>query len=200
VPRGVAIPEPRERLFDAAETLLLREGPSALTTRAITAQAGCALGVLHKHFTDLDGFLAEFLLTRFRTALHEVARLADQAGQATVRDNLTAALAALFASPVLAAHDILTTRPNLAARLGNDHGHHAPDLGDLERIVGGYLDAERRLGRIRADVDTGSVAVALIGTAHHLLAARRLAPEDARATMAGVLDTLLAATMPAAGT
>ena len=54
--RGVAIPEVREQLFAAADRVLTRTGPAGLTTRAITAEAGVANGVLHRHFRDLDSF------------------------------------------------------------------------------------------------------------------------------------------------
>ena len=55
MPTGVAHPRVREHLFEAAERVLLREGPSALTSRAVTTEAGCAKGVLHRHFADFDG-------------------------------------------------------------------------------------------------------------------------------------------------
>ena len=64
MPRGVAIPEVREQLFAAADRILGRAGPAGLTTRAITAEAGVANGVLHRHFRDLDAFLAEFTASR----------------------------------------------------------------------------------------------------------------------------------------
>ena len=64
MPTGVAIRDPREQLFDAAERVLLRDGPNALTSRAVTAEAGCAKGVLHRHFADFDAFLAELVLDR----------------------------------------------------------------------------------------------------------------------------------------
>src|SRR5262252_2682905 len=42
MPRGVGIPEVREQLFAATDRVLARAGPSGLTTRAITAEAGAA--------------------------------------------------------------------------------------------------------------------------------------------------------------
>jgi DNA-binding transcriptional regulator YbjK len=36
VPTGVHIRDAREQLFKAAERVLLRDGPSALTSRAVT--------------------------------------------------------------------------------------------------------------------------------------------------------------------
>ena len=64
-PRGVAIPKVNEQLFDAADRVLAREGPTGLTSRAVTEEAGCAKGILHNHFTDFDSFLVEFVLTGF---------------------------------------------------------------------------------------------------------------------------------------
>jgi len=64
VPTGVHLRDARRQLFDAAERVLLRAGPSGLTSRAVTDEAGCAKGVLHRHFTDFDAFLAELVLDR----------------------------------------------------------------------------------------------------------------------------------------
>lgn len=196
MPRGVAIPELRDRLFRAAERLLVRDGPIGLSTRAITTEADCAKGVLHNHFTDLDGFLAEFVLTRFRAALHDVAELQGKAGQATVRDNLVESAFSLLGTPVLAAHSVLVFRPSLAARLHEIHGHQSPNLADLERVFTAYLDAEKELGRVLAGTDTKAVALTLTATVHHILMTRRMDPATARAALNRVLDVLLTATTP----
>jgi len=58
VPTGVVLRGAREQLFDAAERVRLREGPSALTSRAVTTEAAYAKGALHRHFADFDTFLA----------------------------------------------------------------------------------------------------------------------------------------------
>lgn len=196
MPRGVAIPELRERLFRAAEALLVRDGPSGLSTRAITTEAGCAKGVLHNHFSDLDGFLAEFVLARFHTALHDVAELPAKAGQVTVEDNLAESVACLLGSPVLAAHSVLLFRPSLAARLHESHGRHSPNLADLEQVFTAYLDAEKKLGRVLAGADTKSVALALTATVHHILMTRRMDTTTAREALDRVLEVLLTATTP----
>nr|MDQ6938034.1 TetR family transcriptional regulator [Actinomycetota bacterium] len=54
MPTGVALRDAREQLFHAAERVLLRAGPNALTSRAVTTEAGVAKGVLHRHFADFD--------------------------------------------------------------------------------------------------------------------------------------------------
>jgi AcrR family transcriptional regulator len=197
VPRGVAIPEIRERLFDAMQRLLLRDGPGAVSTRAITTEAGCAKGVLHNHFNDLDGFLAEFVLSRLHTALHDVADLPAKAGLGSVRGNLVRAAEALFTSPVLTAHSVLIFWPSLASRLREAHGHRPPRLDDLVRIFAGYLDAERELGRIRSATDTEAVALALVATVHHLLMSPTVDVAGARDRLGRVVDALLMATVVA---
>ena len=92
MPTGVAIRDVREQLFDAAERVLLRDGPSALTSRAVTAEAGCAKGVLHRHFADFDAFLAELVLDRIGQIETQAAALRESAGTGTVAGNLTGAL------------------------------------------------------------------------------------------------------------
>ena len=58
--RGRDTGGPRQ-LFAAADRVLVRDGPAGLTTRTVTAEAGVANGVLHRHFRDLDEFLASFV-------------------------------------------------------------------------------------------------------------------------------------------
>src|SRR5436305_12393604 len=94
VPTGVALRDVREQLFDSAERLLLRAGPSALTSRAVTEEAGVAKGVLHRHFADFDAFLADYLLDCARRVAEQDERLRERAGQGDLADNLAEALTA----------------------------------------------------------------------------------------------------------
>src|SRR5436305_2966031 len=96
VPTGVALRDVREQLFDAAERVLLRAGPSALTSRAVTEEAGVAKGVLHRHFADFDAFLTDYVLDRARRVAGQSEDLQARAGQSTVIDNLAEALHTLF--------------------------------------------------------------------------------------------------------
>src|SRR5882757_5631726 len=94
-PRGVAIPNVREQLFEAAERLLGADaGP--LSGRAVTREAGCAAGLLHNHFGDFDTFLVEFVIDRFRRYASSVTTLPSLAGEGTVAANLTDAALSLF--------------------------------------------------------------------------------------------------------
>src|SRR6185437_14896111 len=96
VPTGIALRDVREQLFAAAEQVLLRDGPSGLTSRAVTDEADCAKGVLHRHFADFDAFLAELVLDRATQLEGQASALRDSAGAGTVTDNLSSALNTLF--------------------------------------------------------------------------------------------------------
>jgi AcrR family transcriptional regulator len=175
-PRGVAVPDVREQLFAAAERVLLRAGPAAVTGREVTREAGVATGLLNSHFTGLDEFLAQLVLDRGRRAADEVAHLRARTGRGDVLDNVAAA-ALSFGSRVPALAALVRARPALADRLGADPAAAAALTG-IEREFAAYLDAERELGRIAPDADTPTLALAVIGTVHHLVATDRAGAPD----------------------
>lgn len=179
MPTGVAIRDVRGQLFDAAERVLLRDGPSALTSRAVTTEAGCAKGVLHRHFADFDAFLAELVLDRTARIDDQAAALRESAGTGTVTDNLTQALMDLFGPVVVAIVSLVTSRDNLRARLRRARPTGVPILTDAATTLASYLTAERELGRIAADADVDTLAPTLIGAVHMLFADRQGIPPEA---------------------
>jgi AcrR family transcriptional regulator len=181
VPTGVAIRDVRDQLFDAAERVLLRDGPSALTTRAVTTEAGVAHGVLHRHFADFDTFLAELVLDRVERMDSQAAALRGGAGTGTVAGNLADALTALFASVAVAIVALVTFRDELRARLRQTWPAGVPVLTEAVVMIADYLSAERDLGRIAADADVATLAPTLIGAAHLLYADRTGAPPEPEA-------------------
>ena len=114
--RGVAIPEVREQLFAAADRVLARDGPAGLTTRAVTAEAGVANGVLHRHFRDLDDFLASFVASRLQAIADSAAALPGRAGQGSVTGNLTEATVAVFGPNAQALMSLVAAKPELGRR------------------------------------------------------------------------------------
>ncbi|RPF35376.1 TetR/AcrR family transcriptional regulator [Streptomyces sp. TLI_185] len=181
MPTGVAIRDPRQQLFDAAERILLRTGPSALTSRAVTAEAGCAKGVLHRHFADFDAFLAELVLDRIRRLADLDGALHEAAGTGTVAGNLTEALTDLFDAVAIAVVGLVITRDELRARLRAAGSSGIPLMTEASAMLTGYLAAERDLGRIAADADVDLLAATLLGAAHLLFADREAGPPDAAA-------------------
>ncbi|MFE2211997.1 TetR/AcrR family transcriptional regulator [Streptomyces canus] len=170
MPTGIAIRDVREQLFDAAERILLRAGANALTSRAVTTEAGVAKGVLHRHFEDFDAFLAELVLDRIGRIEARSRALRESAGTGAVVDNLTAALTELFGTIALRIVGLVIARDALRARLREARGGGVPVLREATAMVAGYLAAERDLGRVPADADVDLLAPALIGAAHLLFA------------------------------
>jgi AcrR family transcriptional regulator len=158
VPTGVAIRDPRGQLFDAAERVLLRDGPGGLTSRAVTPEAGVAKGVQHRHFADFDAFLAELALGRVARISAQAAALRAMAGSGTIAGNLGAALPDLFSQAVLALIRLVIGREDLHARLRAATGSRIPLVFESTAMVAGYLAAERDLGRVAAEADIGTLA------------------------------------------
>jgi AcrR family transcriptional regulator len=197
VPTGIAIRDAREQLFDAAERILLRDGPNALTSRSITTEAGCAKGVLHRHFADFDGFLAELVLDRIARIDAQSAALRDRAGTGTVAGNLTDALTALFGSVAVAVVALITFRDDLRARLRRTRpARGVPVLTEATAMIASYLTAERELGRIPADADVDTLAPTLIGAGHLLFAGREGTPPDPGAVRKIVTTVVADAAQP----
>jgi len=170
LPTGIAIRDPREQLFDAAERVLLDSGPEALTSRAVTEQAGVAKGVLHRHFADFDAFLADYVLDRARRVEDQDERLRARAGQGSVADNLAEALVELFGSLAVKVVALVIFRDGVRSRLRAAGVVGIPVMAEATRMVAGYLAAERDLGRLLPGTDVDLMALMLIGSAHMLFA------------------------------
>lgn len=170
MPTGVALHDAPERLFEAAERVILRDGPNALTSRSVTAEAGVAKGVLHRHFTDFDDFLAALVLDRVNGVHKLAASLEDRAGTGSVVENLTDALMDLFGPLAVAIVGLVISRDGLRTRLRESGTARLPLLEDGATMLGQYLGAERELGRVVEDTDVDTIAPTLIGAAHLLFA------------------------------
>lgn len=187
MPTGVALHNVRQQLFDAAERVLLRYGVNGLTSRAVTAEAGCAKGVLYRHFADFDAFLAQLVLDRIARLHSQSAALHSSAGTGTVVGNLTGALTDLFGSVTVTIVALVTSRDELRARLRQSTPAGVPVLAEGVAMIASYLSAERELGRIAAQADVDSLALMLVGTAHLLFAGRKEAPLEAVAVQQVVI-------------
>jgi AcrR family transcriptional regulator len=195
MPTGTAILDAREQLFAAAERVLLRDGPNALTSRAVTTEAGVAKGVLHRHFADFDGFLAELVIDRIAALQDQAASLRASAGSGTVAGNLTRTLTALFESVAVAIVGLVTSRYELLERLRATTPTGIPLLTEAAGMLISYLVAERELGRIAGESDLDALGPALIGAGHMLFVGRGSAPGADEVNK--VVTTVIAGAVPA---
>jgi AcrR family transcriptional regulator len=194
VPTGVALRDPRQQLFDAAKRVLVRDGATGLTSRAVTTEAGVAKGVLHRHFADFDAFLTELVLDRIAQVKAHATALRDTAGTGMVADNLTSALMTSFDPVMVAIVVLIIARDELRRRLRAVGTARFPLVGEGTAMIAGYLTAERDLGRIAPDADIDTLAPTLIGATHLLFTERKDSPPDPEAVRK-VVTTVLAGAM-----
>ena len=195
MPTGVALRDPRQQLFAAAERILLRDGPQALTSRAVTTEAGCAKGVLHRHFADFDDFLADLVRDRIARLDGQAAALRDAAGTGTVAGHLTEVLTDLFGSVALAIVALITFRDDLRSRLRTTTPTGVPLLSEAAAMLAGYLAAEQALGRLAPEADVATLAPTLLGAGHLLFAGGGPSP-PAPDAVHRMVTTVLASALP----
>jgi AcrR family transcriptional regulator len=196
MPSGVHIHNVRGQLFEAAERVLLRDGPDALTSRAVTEEANCAKGVLHRHFTDFDAFLAELVLDRVRGIEDRTTTLRAAAGTGSVVDNLADALQDLFGPVTVAIVALITFRDGLRVRLREAGLAGIPLAVQGTAMIAAYLTAERELGRLAGDADIDTLAPTLVGAGHLLFADRASAPPQTATVRKMVTTVIVGALRP----
>jgi AcrR family transcriptional regulator len=198
VPTGVALRDVREQLFDAAERILRRDGPNALTSRAVTTEAGVAKGVLHRHFDDFDDFLAGLVRDRAGRFDAQAEALLAAAGtgpgSGTVTDHITDALMTIFGSVALSIVALIIARDDLRARLRDTWPIGIPLLTEAATMLSAYLAAERDRGRIDPGADLDTLALTLIGTGHLLFADRHGTPPG-RAAVRKIVEATVTGAM-----
>jgi AcrR family transcriptional regulator len=170
MPTGVAIRDPREQLFRAAERVLKLHGPDALTSRSVTEEAGVAKGVLHRHFVDFDDFLVELARLRISQIKSTSAALLDSVGTGSVTGNVADGLETIFNATTLGALALTMTRDELRKRLQVGRTPGLPVASDAAEMIATYLAAEREQGRLASDADPEKLSITLVGTGHLLFA------------------------------
>jgi AcrR family transcriptional regulator len=192
----------RGRLLDAAAHVMRTIGFARTTTKEIAKASGYSEATIYKHFPDKTALFLAVLHERLPSFGPFVRELGDEAYEADdrpVRARVCALAraaiafylegfpvsASIFAEPaLLAAH-----RAALAERAG---GPHYP----LTALTG-YLNAEQRRGRIRADADCAGAAALLLGACFQYaflccFEQRRPPADEIDAYAASVTGTLLA--------
>lgn len=191
-PRGVATPDVREHLFSAAQRVLSRDGADRLTSRAVTDEAGVAKGLLFKHFSDFDQFLAELVVDRIEAASRLVASFPSLTGQGTVEGNLTDFAAALLQSDAFAVAGLIHSRPALMNRLHQvSSGRHFAFMDQAESALRRYLTDEMQHGRVSDGTDIDTLAFVFIGAIHHLFISHAAASSGLRRRIQRIVALLL---------
>ncbi|HET9104660.1 MAG TPA: TetR/AcrR family transcriptional regulator [Solirubrobacteraceae bacterium] len=194
MPTGTPIHDIREQLLAASQRLLLRNGPDALTSRAVTTEAGVAKGILHRYFPDFDAFLVALAVTDMERLDSLSNEMRAAAGEGTVAGNIARMLVAALTPATIHIINLVCSRHELRERLRLTTPRGIPLAAEITRMVAAYLTAERGLGRIAITTDVDMLAVLLVGGAHLRAGERndlRLDPEDLRDLVAAAIGNAL---------
>jgi AcrR family transcriptional regulator len=187
----------RELILDAAAHVLRSRGLAKTTTKEIAKAAGYSEATLYKHFTDKEDLFLQVMRHRLPPLTNRLFELPELAGTGTVAGHLEQlcrhAIAFYGQSMPMAAS--LLSEPTLLARhrerlAVEGAGPHVP----VEQLAK-YLDAERRLGRLNADVDPDAAASLLLGACFQqafLATFRGTPPPTDDATVSALVTTLMA--------
>lgn len=154
----------------------------AVTTKDIAREAGYAEATLYRHFQDKSELLLAVMNERisgpFLRVIRELPQRAGEDDVAATLEELARVEVAHF-TRVMPLNVALASDPNLLAR----HNQQLRELGggpeaSLKSLMA-YIEAEQRLGRIRADVNPAAVATLFNGTCFNYARARHVAGAEA---------------------
>lgn len=155
----------RTRIIQAAADVMLQKGIARATTKEIARAAGCSEGNLYNHFGSKEEIFLCVLREQLPAFVPLIIALPQRAGDGTVRDNLEeVAQAALtfydqsipMGASFFSERALLERHRELLKQRGA--GPHKAN-----EAVAAYLEAEKRLGRVRSKVNTAAVADMLLG-------------------------------------
>lgn len=158
----------REKIVEAAERVMRERGLARSTTKEIARAAGYSEGTLYKHFESKEELFLAVLGERLPSFLALVEELPARVGKGTVRETLeeVANTALAFYARIVPMAASIFSEPELLARYRK--GIHERGSGPrmVNEALAAYLDAERRIGRVREDADTEAAAAMVLGACY----------------------------------
>jgi AcrR family transcriptional regulator len=154
----------REAIVEAALAVLREEGIANLTSREVAARAGVSDASVYYHFGDRAGLLQAVFAQGMKPLKFMAGLDLKELEPSAV---LTAALGALelFFDDVLPIVHAAQADPDLRAALAAFV--EAKELGPHKgvKLLGSYLRAQQKAGRVRTDADVDAIALLVIDCA-----------------------------------
>jgi AcrR family transcriptional regulator len=172
--------ELRATLLEHAQRLVSRDGASALTMRALAAEAGVSLGLPYKIFADRREIVDEIVSAEVRRFGAAAETLLNRAGTYTVGDNLIWFASIVLNSPAAPLAQELHAddqRLESANRVAERTGLRP---ASFPAVLADYLTAEQRAGRVRDNIDCEAFGFLIAGALHNLLIAGPAWPRPER--------------------
>jgi AcrR family transcriptional regulator len=187
----------REAILKAATDVLAERGVAGLTTKAIATRAQVAEGSIFYHFKDRLRLLLAIVSASIPAFADVVATASADLQRSSLREGLARLLDALEAlyAQVIPVQAAILSDPELRDTFTRRAAHL--DVGPHRALppVVGYLETQRRAGRLRADADLPTLALLLVGAAHQRALHRHLSTAPDRLPSSDAVATSLALTM-----
>ncbi len=178
----------RTELLGHARTLVRRDGPAALTMRALAQEAGCAVGLPYKVFADREEIVIELITIELDELVEQFDEWRAESAQHSVSANLDRYATILLESPTAG----LVHAELMEARVVDDRlaaaTRDSAFIASLHTAVPDYLRLEQRRGRVRAEVDADAFGFLITGAIHNLIASGGAYPRPSRAELTAILD------------
>lgn len=173
--------EMREQILAAAEQVVRAKGLAGATTKEIARVAGCSEGTLYNHFRDKEDLVVSAILGRVPEVIGLLGSLTERAGTGTVAETVEELVgtALRFYQHLLPAMLPVLGEPDLLRKRRDELREHLPESappGPISAlfVIGEYLRAEQRLGRVSATVDAEVCAGILLGSVHSFVLVKLL--------------------------
>ena len=193
----------REKIVEAAERVMRERGLARSTTKEIARAAGYSEGTLYKHFDSKEDLFLAVLAERFPAFVALVEELPARVGQATVRETLeeVANNALAYYGEIVPMAASIFSEPALLARHREGLRKRGAGPQMINETLTSYLEAEKRIGRVREDADPEAAAALVLGACYQRAFFRSYLGEDVPAEgevdfVEGIVQTLMPSLSP----
>lgn len=186
--------ELRDRIIEAAELVIRSNGLSRTTTKEIARIAGCSEGSLYNHFQSKEDLFIQVMKRQVGEFIIAVLKLPNQIGIRTVSENLKgvtfAALEYYHTSIIMTAS--MFTEPEFLTRHRQGFVEHNEGPHRANEVMTAYLEGEKKLGRVNADINPRSAADMLLGACfQHAFHLQFLGVEELREAKQKFVENLM---------
>ena len=191
--------ETREKIVEAAERVMRERGLARSTTKEIARAAGYSEGTLYKHFESKEDLFLAVLAERFPSFVVLVEDLPSRVGRGTVRETLeeVARNALAYYGEIVPMAASIFSEPALLARHREGLRKRGAGPQMINETLTSYLEAEKRIGRVREDADAKAAAALVLGACYQRAFFRSYLGEDVPAKgEGGFVESIVQTLMP----
>lgn len=160
--------ETRQKILNATESLIQLKGLSRVTTKEIARETGLSEGALYRHFEHKEDVFFAIIARHLPTLLGSFEM--HLPGTADVQTNLKTILLAAtdyfgklipMSASFLADTELLAQYRKKMSQIAE--GPIAGGPQKIEELLATYIDEEKQLGRIQAQIASREIAILLLG-------------------------------------